>query len=74
MLRGKERTEPLWWGRGATNCFAIWPSKSGPRHEIFIGNGKVGVEGERMMLANDELVALAVFLLQVSNGTAPENE
>lgn len=73
MLRGSNRTEPLWWGRGARNCFAIWPNRNGPNHEIFIGNGKVGVEGEKMTVANDELIALAIFLLEVANGSAPEN-
>ncbi len=72
MIRGVNRKEPLWWGRGAQNCLAIWPNKNGPYHQIFIGNGKVGTEGEKMEVATDELIEMAIFLLQVANGSAPE--
>ena len=63
-----------WWGRGATNCFAIWPRKNGPYHEIFIGNGKTGEEGHKMQIDDIGLGNLIIFLMQVRNGFPPENE
>ena len=73
MLRGKHRKEPLWFGRGASACLAIWPNKNGPYHEIFIGNGKTGEKGMHMQMMDHELDELVIFLLRVRGGTCPEN-
>ena len=73
MQRGNERTEPLWFGRGARNCLAVWPNKNGPYHEIYIGNGKTGEAGPDIQIMDHELDELIVFLQRIRNGTSPEN-
>ena len=73
MLRGQDRKEPLWFGRGAGNCLAVWPNKNGWYHEIYIGSGKTGEAGPRMKIMDDELDELVLFLQRIRNGTSPEN-
>ncbi len=73
MLRGEDRKEPLWFGRGSSNCFAIWPNKHGWYHEIYIGSGKTDEAGPRMRIMDNELDELIFFLRQVRSGTSPEN-
>jgi len=73
MLRGQDRKEPLWWGRGARNCLAVWPNKNGPYHEIYIGSGKTGEAGPYIQIMDDELDDLVLFLQRIRNGTSPEN-
>lgn len=73
MLRGQDRKEPLWWGRGARNCIAVWPNKNGPYHEIYIGNGKTGETGPSIQIMDDELDDFVLFLQRIRNGTSPEN-
>ena len=73
MLRGEDRTEPLWWGRGARNCLAVWPNKFGWYHEIYIGSGKTNEAGPSIQVMDDELDSLILFLQNIRNGTSPEN-
>ena len=69
----KKYTEPLWWGRGARNCFAVWPNKNGPYHEIYIGNGKTQEKGSTVQLMDHELDSLIGFLQDVRDGNEMEN-
>ncbi len=75
MLRGEHRKEPLWFGRGSSECLAIWPNKNGPYHEIYIGNGKNenGARSPAMQIQDHDLDELIIFLLRVRGGTCPEN-
>ena len=75
MLRGKHRKEPLWFGRGASECLAIWPNKNGPYHEIYIGNdkGEYNQSGPHMQIMDHDLDELIIFLLRVRGGTCSEN-
>lgn len=73
MKRGNERTEPLFFGRGARNCLAVWPNKNGPYHEIYIGSGKTGEVGPDIQIMDHELDELIIFLQHIRNGTSPEN-
>ena len=65
--------EPLWWGRGARDCLAIWPNKNGPYHEIFIGNGKTREKGPHIQIMDHELDDLITFLQDVRDGKDLKN-
>ena len=67
MLRGQYRSEPIWFGRGSSVCLGIWPNKSGQFHHLYLGNEKWQEISDHMLLADDELIDLAIFLLGVAN-------
>lgn len=68
-----DTVEPLWWGRGAHNCFALIRNANGPYHRIFISTGRKGGEqynkdGLHMELMDFELRDLGQFLIDVADG------
>lgn len=76
--REERDEEPLWWGRGSTNCLALIKNHNGPYHRIFISTGRKGGEninadGLPLNLMDFELKELGQFLIDVANGKEFEN-
>ena len=70
--------EPLWWGRGSSNCFALVRNDNGPYHRIYVSTGAKGKEehntdGIDMHLLDSELRELGQFLLDVADGKPFQN-
>lgn len=65
--------EPLWWGRGSTNCLALVRNHNGPYHKLFISTGRKGgselnTDGPALNLMDFELKELGQFFIDIANG------
>ena len=77
MVSGGKK-EPLWWGRGSSNCLALERNANGPYHKIYISQGGKHADEHRqdgisMSLMDFELRELGQFFIDVADGKPFEN-